>query len=305
MSKTDHKPLFDVVFSLLANEPGKDNEFFPTGRALCTLQLNQRGFTTVTFKIMRRTPRWSLPGCANHEGPRAPRAGPSAGGRGTGPPPRDAAAGQDAPQNPCPGRGRGTRSSPLPRNPSPERGPRRRLAATAALTAGREPPQADWPPPAARPPSGPRRPPRSPRFSSAPSCLSSWQCGPPRPPRPRQACPAPGRGGWETSGAGGAAGKPRRRRGPSAGVTEALPHSRRLRRRGRRRRRSSPAGSANRAPSSRRRRRRRSSPADSANRAPSSRRWRRRRSSPAGSANRAPSSFLSFFFLNFEIFHLK
>ena len=121
MSKTDHKPLFDVVFSLLANEPGKDNEFFPTGRALCTLQLNQRGFTTVTFKIMRRTPRWSLPGCANHEGPRAPRAGPSAGGRGTGPPPRDAAAGQDAPQNPCPGRGRGTRSSPLPRNPSPER----------------------------------------------------------------------------------------------------------------------------------------------------------------------------------------
>ena len=114
MSKTDHKPLFDVVFSLLANEPGKDNEFFPTGRALCTLQLNQRGFTTVTFKIMRRTPRWSLPGCANHEGPRAPRAGPSAGGRGTGPPPRDAAAGQDAPQNPCPGRSCGTGRPPEP-----------------------------------------------------------------------------------------------------------------------------------------------------------------------------------------------
>ena len=61
------------------------------------------------------------------------------------------------------------------------------------------------------------------RSSSAPSCPSSWQCGPPRPPWPWQACPAPGRGGRETSGAGGASGKPRRRRGPSAGVTEALP----------------------------------------------------------------------------------
>ena len=70
-----------------------------------------------------------------------------------------------------------------------------------------------------------------PHSSSAPSCPSSWQCGPPRPPWPRQACPAPGREGRETSGAGGAAGKPRRRRGPSAGLTEALPHSRRWRRR--------------------------------------------------------------------------
>ena len=173
MSKTDHKPLFDVVFSLLANEPGKDNEFFPTGRALCTLQLNQRGFTTVTFKIMRRTPRWSLPGCANHEGPRAPRAGPSAGGRGTGPPPRDAAAGQDAPQNPCPGRSCGTGRPPEPlpgtrprdtKLPPPQEPLPRASASLAAVT--RHPPRSPRDGSPLRP-TGPRPPPGLPPARAA------------------------------------------------------------------------------------------------------------------------------------------
>lgn len=40
-------------------------------------------------------------------------------------------------------------------------------------------------------PPGPRCLPRSPRSSSAPSCPSSWQCEPPRPPWLPQVFPAP------------------------------------------------------------------------------------------------------------------
>lgn len=83
---------------------------------------------------------------------------------------------------PSAGRGRGPRRLPVPgavgggpgvpsAGPGPtEPGPRR----TPSL------------------PPGPRRQPSAPRSSFAPSCPSSWQCGPPRPPWLRQVFPAPG-----------------------------------------------------------------------------------------------------------------